>query len=50
MRSPSTPTTLLQSWRAGDDAALDRLIPLVYEELVRIARGAMGAERRDHTL
>jgi len=41
---------LLQSWRAGDDRALDDLIPLVYDELVRIARGAMRAERRDHTL
>ena len=34
----------------ADGEALDRLIPLLYEELVRIARGAMSAERRDHTL
>jgi RNA polymerase sigma-70 factor, ECF subfamily len=48
--SSLTPTALLQSWRGGDDAALERLIPLVYDELARIARGAMSAERRDHTL
>src|SRR6478672_6752128 len=31
-------TGLLLSWRAGDAAALDRLVPLVYDELRRMAR------------
>jgi RNA polymerase sigma factor (TIGR02999 family) len=34
-------TGLLLSWREGDAAALDRLIPLVYEELRRMARGRL---------
>ena len=46
----ATPTALLKSWCAGDREALDRLVPLLYDELARIARGAMSAERRDHTL
>ena len=46
----ATPTALLKSWCAGDREALDRLVPLLYGELARIARGAMSAERRDHTL
>jgi RNA polymerase sigma factor (TIGR02999 family) len=38
--SPSSPeiTTLLKAWRGGDQAALDRLTPLVYEHLRRLAR------------
>lgn len=36
--------------RAGDAAALDELMPLVYEELRRIAGRQMGRERGDHTL
>ena len=46
----ATPTALLKSWCAGDREALDRLVPLLYDELSRIARGAMSVERRDHTL
>ncbi len=49
MSAPS-PTVLLRLWRDGDGGALERLIPLVYDELSRVARGAMGGERRDHTL
>jgi RNA polymerase sigma-70 factor (ECF subfamily) len=45
-----SPTFLLRSWRDGDRGALDRLMPLVYDELSRIARGALSGERRDHTL
>jgi RNA polymerase sigma-70 factor (ECF subfamily) len=48
--STANPTTLLKSWRGGSREALDRLLPLLYDELSRIAHGAMGAERRDHTL
>jgi RNA polymerase sigma factor (TIGR02999 family) len=42
-------TELLQDWRAGDRAALDNLIPLVYGELRRIADGYLRRERPDHT-
>ncbi|MEM9557164.1 MAG: ECF-type sigma factor [Acidobacteriota bacterium] len=38
-------TTLLQRWRAGDDDALERLTPLVYDELHRLAHAYM---RREH--
>ena len=43
-------TGLLKAWRHGDPAALDRLAPLVYERLHRLARGYMRNERRGHTL
>lgn len=42
-------TRLLLAWRAGDAAALERLIPLVHAELRRIARGFMRKERAGHT-
>jgi RNA polymerase sigma factor (TIGR02999 family) len=41
---------LLVAWRRGDERALDRLMPLVYEELRRLARIQMHSERTDHTL
>ncbi|HBY60751.1 MAG TPA: RNA polymerase subunit sigma-70 [Solibacterales bacterium] len=43
-------TGLLKAWRAGDDAALERLTPLVYAELKKIARGYARSERPDATL
>jgi len=43
-------TALLRAWRGGERAALDRLIPLVYDELRRLAGRAMRHERTDHTL
>jgi RNA polymerase sigma factor (TIGR02999 family) len=43
-------TGLLLAWRAGDRDALDRLFPLVYEELRRIAQRQLGRERPEHTL
>jgi RNA polymerase sigma factor (TIGR02999 family) len=43
-------TGLLVAWRAGDRAAFDRLLPLVYDELRRIAHRQLGRERTDHTL
>jgi RNA polymerase sigma factor (TIGR02999 family) len=43
-------TRLLGAWRAGDDAALNALVPLVYRELQRLARSAMRGERAGHTL
>jgi RNA polymerase sigma factor (TIGR02999 family) len=43
-------TVLLRAWRAGDRSALDRLTPLVYGELRRLAYKFMRQERRGHTL
>lgn len=43
-------STLLGQWRAGDQEALQALIPLVYQELRRIARHHLRQERPDHTL
>jgi RNA polymerase sigma factor (TIGR02999 family) len=45
-----TVTELLHQWKAGDERALDALIPIVYGELRRLARHYMAAERKDHTL
>jgi len=50
----SAPTTnvtqLLLDWRAGKQEALDRLMPVVYDELRRLASRYMRSERREHTL
>jgi len=43
-------TELLLRWSAGDPAALDRLIPLVYEQLRRLARRQVARERTTQTL
>ena len=43
-------TGLLLEWRRGDQVALDRLIPLVYKELRRIAGAQLGRERAGHSL
>jgi RNA polymerase sigma factor (TIGR02999 family) len=43
-------TELLLKWSGGDKGVLDELIPLVYPELRRLARGYMRREARDHTL
>lgn len=43
-------TGLLLAWRSGDDAALTRLIPLVEQELHRIAQRCMAGERQGHSL
>ncbi|HEX8145698.1 MAG TPA: sigma-70 family RNA polymerase sigma factor [Pyrinomonadaceae bacterium] len=48
--SPQEITRLLADWNAGDAEALERLAPLVYAELRRIARRQMGGEREGHTL
>ena len=47
---PQGVTQLLIDWSNGDRAALDQLMPLVYEELRGLARRHMARERRDHTL
>ena len=41
---------LLRAWGDGDRAALDRLTPIVYEELRRLARHYMRGERPGHSL
>lgn len=43
-------TEILRGWNAGDGQAPARLVPFVYEELRRLARHYLAAERRDHTL
>lgn len=43
-------TELLAAWGGGDEAALERLVPLVHAELYRLARGYLGRERAGHTL
>ena len=43
-------TELLVAWSEGDAQAFDRLVPLVYEELRRLARRYMARERPGHTL
>jgi RNA polymerase sigma factor (TIGR02999 family) len=43
-------TALLQAWSGGDQAAFDKLAPVVYNELRRLARRYMARERPDHTL
>lgn len=52
MPNPSTTdvTQLLLAWGDGDEAAFERLVPMVHAELRRIARRQMGHERHDHTL
>ena len=48
--SPREVTLLLQNWCRGDQAALDKLIPLVYDQLHRLAHIYMVRERPGHTL
>jgi DNA-directed RNA polymerase specialized sigma24 family protein len=43
-------TILLRAWSEGDQAALERLMPLVYNELHRMAKRYMRRERSGHTL
>jgi hypothetical protein len=43
-------TRLLLAWGAGDEQALDDLLPVVYRELYNMARRYMAGERPDHTL
>lgn len=43
-------TAILEQWNHGDRAALDRALPIVYDELRRIARLYLSREREGHTL
>lgn len=47
---PEGVTQLLADWQAGDDRALERLMPLVYGELRRLAGRYLNREREGHTL
>jgi RNA polymerase sigma factor (TIGR02999 family) len=48
--TPHDITNLLRSWSEGDSGALDRLTPLVFSELHRLAVRYVSRERPDHTL
>src|ERR1700742_3614801 len=50
MEVPANFTQLLSDWRSGHPHALERLTPLVYDELRRLARNYMRTERGSHTL
>ena len=48
--APGAVTQLLHNWARGDVAALDQVLPLVYDELRHMARRHLRHEREDHTL
>jgi RNA polymerase sigma factor (TIGR02999 family) len=48
--SVSEVTQLLRAWNEGDQSALEKLMPIVYDELRRMARRYMAYERPGHTL
>ncbi|HLO00212.1 MAG TPA: sigma-70 family RNA polymerase sigma factor [Pyrinomonadaceae bacterium] len=50
MQSPDGITQLLIRWNKGDQTALEKLMPLVYEELRRLAGNYIRRERQGHTL
>ena len=50
MQEPHDVTRLLQAWQGGDSLALERLIPIVYDELHRLAHCCMIREREKDTL
>jgi RNA polymerase sigma-70 factor (ECF subfamily) len=47
---PNQVTRLLLDWGRGDKAALDELMPIVYQELRQLASGYLRSEKRGHTL
>ena len=50
MESPEGVTQLLVDWSNGDQSALDKLMPVVYDELRRLASNYLRRERAGHTL
>ncbi len=48
--SSSEVSTLLRAWSSGDRSALDKLAPIVYDELRRLAHHYLNGERSDHSL
>lgn len=49
-RVPAEANDLIASYAGGSQSAAERLMPLFYEELKRVARNQLRSERRDHTL
>jgi hypothetical protein len=47
---PSPSRNLIARWRAGDEQALKDLLPLVFEQLHRVARQHLRRQRANHTL
>lgn len=47
---PNEITRFLHRWSRGDRAALDQLVPVIYDELHKVAQGYLRQERPDHTL
>jgi len=47
---PQDLTQLLLNWQNGDKSALDEMTPVLYDELRKMARRLLSAERSDHTL
>src|SRR5262245_26214483 len=50
VETPENITEILLAWREGDESALEKLTPIVYAELHRVARRYMAQERSDHML
>jgi hypothetical protein len=50
MQSPESVTQLLVYWSNGDGKALDKLMPLVYDELHLLAGNCLRRQRQNHTL
>lgn len=49
-QDPGNVTNLLRDWREGDHSALDRLTPIIYDDLLRLARARLKAEARQFTI
>jgi len=45
---PQELSSLLRAWSNGDESALDKLMPLIYDELHRLAHRYMARERAGH--
>ena len=50
MSAPHSVSQLLEQWNQGDRGALDKLLPLIYEELRKMAKRYMSRENPGHTL
>jgi len=49
-KDPGNVTRLLLDWSKGNQSALERLVPIIYEELLRLARARLSRENRQCTL
>jgi RNA polymerase sigma factor (TIGR02999 family) len=48
--NPGDVTRLLLDWRNGDHSALDRLTPIIYDDLLKLAKARLKSEYRHYTL